>query len=74
LEAFNAPVKKVVLLCVKTVKRGETLAKRFSETVHLAIRNIKAAHRGPPENSHAVGRIPVFDVHILRRNLLPVSR
>ncbi len=50
-EAFSVggvqrPGQKVVLLCVKTVKRDETLAKRFSETVRLATRNIKAAHPG----------------------------
>ena len=43
-EAFNASAKKVILLWIKTAKRDETRAKRVSETVRLAARNIKAAH------------------------------
>lgn len=43
-EAFNASAKKVILLWIKTAKRAETRAKRISEAVRLAAKNIKAAH------------------------------
>jgi uncharacterized protein YdeI (YjbR/CyaY-like superfamily) len=43
-EAFNTSAKKVILLWIKNAKREETRAKRVSETVRLAAKNVKAAH------------------------------
>ena len=43
-DAFNASARKVILLWIKTAKREDTRAKRISETVRLAARNVKAAH------------------------------
>ena len=43
-EAFTASAKKVILLWIKTAKRDATRAKRVSETVRLAAKNLKAAH------------------------------
>ena len=43
-EAFNKAAKKVILLWIKTAKREETRARRVSETVRLAEKNLKAAH------------------------------
>lgn len=42
--AFNNSAKKVILLWIKSAKRGETRAKRVGETVRLAAYNVKAAH------------------------------
>lgn len=43
-DAFNASARKVILLWIKTAKRDATRAKRVSETVRLAAKNVKAAH------------------------------
>ena len=43
-DAFNASARKVILLWIKTAKRDDTRAKRISETVRLAAKNVKAAH------------------------------
>jgi len=43
-DSFNPSARKVILLWIKTAKRDETRARRISETVRLAARNLKAAH------------------------------
>jgi uncharacterized protein YdeI (YjbR/CyaY-like superfamily) len=43
-DAFTPSARKIILLWIKTAKRDHTRAKRISETVRLAARNIKAAH------------------------------
>jgi uncharacterized protein YdeI (YjbR/CyaY-like superfamily) len=42
--AFTNSAKKVILLWIKKAKRSETRAKRVSETVRLAAKDLKAAH------------------------------
>jgi len=43
-DSFSPSARKVILLWIKTAKRGETRARRVSETVRLAAKSVKAAH------------------------------
>ena len=43
-DSFSPSARKVILLWIKTAKRDETRARRISETVRLATKNVKAAH------------------------------
>ena len=43
-ESFNDSAKKVILLWIKSAKRGPTRIERIQETVRLASKGIKAAH------------------------------
>lgn len=43
-DAFSPSARKIILLWIKTAKRDETRARRVSETVRLAAKNVKAAH------------------------------
>ncbi len=43
-DSFSPSARKVILLWIKTAKRGETRARRINETVRLATKNVKAAH------------------------------
>jgi len=43
-DSFSPSARKVILLWIKTAKQDETRARRISETVRLATKNVKAAH------------------------------